>query len=54
MHVSHSHRKTNRTFKPNIQKIKAEVNGSVKELKYVQNALSLTKLKSNLNLVGAH
>ncbi len=26
--VSHSHRKTNRTWKPNIRKVKAMVNGA--------------------------
>lgn len=26
--VSHSHRRTNRTFKPNVQKVKAVVNGA--------------------------
>ena len=26
--VSHSHRKTNRTWKPNIRKVKAVVNGT--------------------------
>ncbi len=26
--VSHSHRRTNRTFKPNVQKVKAIVNGA--------------------------
>lgn len=26
--VSHSHRRTNRTFKPNVQKVRAIVNGT--------------------------
>lgn len=26
--VSHSHRRTNRTYKPNVQKVKAIVNGT--------------------------
>ncbi|MGN0588796.1 MAG: 50S ribosomal protein L28 [Ruminiclostridium sp.] len=26
--VSHSHRRTNRSFKPNVQKVKAIVNGT--------------------------
>ena len=30
--VSHSHRRTNRTWKPNVQKIKAVVNGSPKRI----------------------
>ncbi|MHC1695051.1 MAG: 50S ribosomal protein L28 [Eubacteriales bacterium] len=28
--VSHSNRKTSRTWKPNIRKVKANINGSVK------------------------
>lgn len=29
--VSHSHRRSNRTWKPNVKKVKAIVNGSPKE-----------------------
>jgi len=29
--VSHSHKKSNRMFKPNIQKAKIEINGTVKK-----------------------
>ncbi|OEH85761.1 50S ribosomal protein L28 [Desulfuribacillus stibiiarsenatis] len=31
-HVSHSNRKTKREWKPNIQKVRAVVNGSVKRV----------------------
>lgn len=30
--LSHSHRRSNRTFKPNIKKVRAVVNGSVKRV----------------------
>ena len=30
--VSHSHRRSNRTWKPNVRKVKAVVNGSVKSV----------------------
>lgn len=30
--VSHSHRRSNRTWKPNIKKVKAIVNGSLKRV----------------------
>ncbi|MBR1779502.1 MAG: 50S ribosomal protein L28 [Clostridia bacterium] len=30
--VSHSHRRSNRTFKPNIQKVKAIINGTPKHM----------------------
>jgi len=30
--VSHSHRRSNRTWKPNIRKVKAVVNGQVKKV----------------------
>ena len=43
--VSHSHRKTNRTFKPNIQKVKVEVNGSVKKIKVCTKCLKSNKVK---------
>ncbi|MDA8398596.1 MAG: 50S ribosomal protein L28 [Actinomycetota bacterium] len=32
MNVSHSHRRTKRWWKPNIQKVRAEVNGARKRL----------------------
>ena len=30
--VSHSHRRTNRSWKPNIRKVKANLNGTVKHV----------------------
>ena len=30
--VSHSHRRSNRTFKPNVKRVKAIVNGTPKRL----------------------
>lgn len=30
--VSHSHRRSNRTWKPNVRKVRAVVNGSVKSV----------------------
>ena len=30
--VSHSHRRSNRTWKPNVRKVRAVVNGSVKSM----------------------
>ena len=30
--VSHSHRRSNRTWKPNVRKVRAIVNGSVKSV----------------------
>ena len=30
--VSHSHRRSNRMFKPNVQRVKAVVNGSAKKI----------------------
>ena len=30
--VSHSHRRSNRTFKPNVQRVKAVVNGTPKRV----------------------
>ena len=32
INVSHSHRRTNRTFKPNVQKVKAIVDGTPKRV----------------------
>ena len=42
--VSHSHRRSNRTWKPNIKRVRAIVNGSPKRI----YAVSYTHLK-NLN-----
>ena len=32
LNVSHSNRKTNRTFKPNIRKVKANVDGAARSI----------------------
>lgn len=32
LQVSHSHRKTNRAVKPNLQTVRANVNGAVKKI----------------------
>lgn len=37
--VSHSHRRSNRTFKPNIKKVRAIVNGSTKRINVCTNCL---------------
>lgn len=37
--VSHSHRRSNRTFKPNVKRVKAIVNGSVKRIHVCTNCL---------------
>lgn len=46
-HVSHSHHKTRRRFLPNIQKIKAEINGRPVRLKICTKCLKTLKRKSN-------
>ncbi|MBN1897264.1 MAG: 50S ribosomal protein L28 [Spirochaetes bacterium] len=43
--VSHSNRKTRRTWKPNIQKVKANINGSVKRIKVCTQCLRSGKIK---------
>ncbi|MDD3519892.1 MAG: 50S ribosomal protein L28 [Actinomycetota bacterium] len=43
--ISHSHRKNNRTFKPNIQKVKVEINGSVKKVNICTRCLKSNKVK---------
>ena len=42
--VSHSHRKTKRTWKPNIQKVKAQVNGSVERINVCTRCLRSGKV----------
>ncbi|WP_019880023.1 50S ribosomal protein L28 [Succinispira mobilis] len=42
--VSHSHRKTKRTWKPNIQKVKAQVNGSVERINVCTRCLRSDKV----------
>ncbi|GAB3459059.1 50S ribosomal protein L28 [Kineococcus endophyticus] len=42
--VSHSHRRTNRMWLPNIQRIKATVNGSPKRLNVCTSCLKAGKV----------
>lgn len=42
--VSHSHRKTNRTWKPNIRKVKASVDGTVKTVSVCSRCLRSGKV----------
>ena len=42
--VSHSHRKTNRTWKPNIRKVKAMVNGTPKTIAVCSSCLRSGKI----------
>ena len=42
--VSHSHRVTNRVFKPNIQKITAVVNGTTKKIKVCTKCMKAGKI----------
>ena len=44
MNVSHSHLKTKRTWKPNIQKVKAQVNGSVERINVCTRCLRSDKV----------
>ena len=43
--VSHSHRKTKRTWKPNIQKVRAVVNGSRKSIYVCTSCLRSGKVE---------
>ena len=45
MKVSHSNRKTNRTWKPNIRKVKAVVNGSNKTITVCSRCLRSGKVQ---------
>ena len=42
--VSHSHRKTNRTWKPNIRRVKAVVNGTTKSVNVCSRCLRSGKV----------
>ena len=44
--VSHSHRRSNRTWKPNIKKVKAIVNGSPKRVYGCSRCLRCGKVES--------
>lgn len=37
--VSHSHKKTNRVWKPNLKSVKAKVNGGTKKIKVCTSCL---------------
>lgn len=43
--MSHSHRRSNRTWKPNIRKVKAVVNGSVKSVNVCTRCLRSGKVQ---------
>lgn len=42
--VSHSHRRSNRAWKPNVRKVKAVVNGSVKSVNVCTRCLRSGKV----------
>ncbi len=42
--VSHSHRRTNRTWKPNLRKVKALVNGTPKTISVCSRCLRSNKV----------
>ena len=43
--VSHSHRRSNRTWKPNVRKVRAVVNGSVKSMHVCTRCLHSGKVE---------
>ncbi len=43
--VSHSHRRSNRTWRPNIKKVRAVVNGSVKSVNVCTRCLRSGKVQ---------
>jgi len=43
--VSHSHRKTKRVFKPNIVKIKVELDGKIQNINICTKCLKTGKIK---------
>ncbi len=45
LNVSHSNRKTNRTWKPNIRKVKAVVNGTTKTVHACTHCLRNNKVQ---------
>ena len=47
MNVSHSHLKTKRTWKPNIQRVRAIVDGEVKRINVCTRCLRSGKLQRN-------
>ena len=47
MNVSHSHLKTKRTWKPNIQRVRAIVDGEVKRINVCTRCLRSGKVQRN-------
>ena len=47
MNVSHSHLKTKRTWKPNIQRVRAIVDGDVKRINVCTRCLRSGKVQRN-------
>lgn len=45
LQVSHSHRRTARTFKPNVQSVKANVNGTTKKVNVCTRCLRSGKVE---------
>ena len=45
LRVSHSNRKTNRTWKPNIRKVKATVNGATKTVSVCSRCMRCGKVE---------
>ena len=45
MNVSHSHRRTNRRWNPNIQRVRAEVEGTVKRVRVCTSCLKAGKVQ---------
>jgi len=43
--VSHSHKKTRRWWKPNIQKVKVLINGEIKSIRVCSNCLKSGRVK---------
>lgn len=43
--VSHSHKKTRRTFKPNLQKARVEIDGKIKNISICTSCMKANKVK---------
>jgi len=43
--ISHAHNKTHRAWKPNLQKIKTKINGTVKYLKVCARCIKSNKIE---------
>lgn len=46
--ISHSHRRSNRTFKPNVQRVKAVVDGSPKHIYACTRCLRSGKVERSI------